>query len=101
MTPLSGLRDRPTDGHAERKTPGLLWVSVLLSDRFVGISVFLTAGKSIALEGQKKRFFSRLVLRAYVLSLTVASELALSDVRSLCPQQRTSLWTDCLNDNPR
>lgn len=100
MTHWSRLRDHPTDGHAERKTPGLLWVGVLWSDHFVGICIFLTAGKSIELEGLKRDFFSRLVLRVYVLPLTVAGELAL-DVRSLCPQQRTWLWTDCLNDNPR
>lgn len=103
MTPLSRLRDCPTDGPVERKTPDLLWVGVLLSDYFIGIRIFLTAGKSIELEGLKRDFFffSRLVLRAYVLSLTVAGELALGDVRSPRPQQRTWLWADCLNDNPR
>lgn len=101
MTPSSRLRDHPTDGPVERKTPGLLWVGVLLSAYFVGTLIFLTAGKSIELEGLKRDFFSRLELRAYMLSLTVAGELALGDVRSPCPQQRTWLWTDCLNDNPR
>lgn len=65
------------------------------------ICIFLAAGKSIELEGLKRDFFSRVVLRAYVLSLTVAGELALGDVRSPCPWQRTCLRTDCLNDNPR
>lgn len=101
MTPSSWLRDRPTDGPDERKTPGLLWVGVLSRDRFVGISIFLTAGKSTELEGLKRDFFSRLMWRAYVLSLTVAGELALGDVKSPCPRQRTWLCTDCLNDNPR
>jgi len=63
--------------------------------------MFVTAGKSTELEGLKFGISSRLALRAYVLFLTVAGELALGDARSPCPWQRTGPRTDCLNDNPR